>query len=180
MARTAVFTAALAAALVLALGARTHAAERAGEPAAARDYGLALSHYATVRRSDGTYRRMLATPDAIAAAKAGQSAPDGARILMETFYRPGAASTVFHMEKVDGRWRFGSFSQGAVDLSTAPRASCATCHIGAAETDLVYTMPSLAAFAEGGGPSDFTCARGGRAPCDASVYVAGAGSDPAE
>ncbi|HIC80393.1 MAG TPA: hypothetical protein EYP07_05420, partial [Kiloniellaceae bacterium] len=111
-------------------------------------YGPDLVAYATVRRSDGTYRRMLTQPETLTAVAAEGVPPDGARILMETYYRPGQVSTVFHMEKVAGRWAYGSFSASTSNpnLATRPQASCLSCHAGAAETDLVYTLPSLRAF----------------------------------
>lgn len=154
----------------------------AGDPAAlgpGRDvvdrYGLDLVAYATVRRSDGSYRRMLTQPETLAAVASEGVPPDGARILMETHYRPGQVSTVFHMEKVAGRWAYGSFSASTSDpnLATRAQASCLSCHAGAAATDLVYTLPSLRAFAAGGRASDFACDRGGRSPCDAEVYETG-------
>ncbi len=137
-------------------------------------YGLDLVPYATVRRSDGSYRRMWTPPETFAAVAAGGPPPEGARILMETYYSPGRVSMVFHMEKVGGRWRYGAFPASSPDLATRPQASCISCHAGAAETDLVYTLPSLRAFASGRGASDFTCARGGRSPCDAETYRRGA------
>ncbi len=135
-------------------------------------YGLDLIAYATVRRSDGSYRRMLTQPGTLAAVAAEGVPPEGARILMETHYSPGRVSTVFHMQKVAGRWAYGSFSASASDpnLTTRAQASCLSCHAGAAETDLVYTLPSLRAFAAGGAASDFACDRGGRSPCDAEIY----------
>ena len=137
-------------------------------------YGLDLVPYTTVRRSDGTYRRMLTQPTTLAALAAGGPPPEGARILMETYYSPGRVSTVFHMEKRQGRWRYGSFPAAAPDLATRPQASCLSCHAGAADRDLVFTLPSLRAVAAGGAVSDFTCARGGRSPCDAETYRRGA------
>ena len=139
-------------------------------------YGLDLVAYATVRRSDGSYRRMLTQPETLAAVAAEGVPPEGARILMETHYRPGRVSTVFHMEKVAGRWAYGSFSASTSDpnLATRAQASCLSCHAGAAATDLVYTLPSLRAFAAGGAASDFACDRGGRSPCDTGVYEMGA------
>ena len=138
-------------------------------------YGLELVAYATVRRSDGSYRRMLTQPETLTAVAAEGVPPEGARILMETHYRPGQVSTVFHMEKVADRWAYGSFPASASDpnLSTRPQASCLSCHARATETDLVYTLPSLQAFAAGGPASDFACERGGRSPCDAEVYMEG-------
>lgn len=138
-------------------------------------YGLDLVPYATVRRPDGSYRRMLTAPETLEALAATDRPPEGARILMETYYRPGRVATVFHMQKVAGRWAYGSFPAGTPDLTTRPQASCLSCHGGAAATDLVYTLPSLRAVAAGQSASDFTCDHGGRSPCGAETYLEGAG-----
>lgn len=137
-------------------------------------YGLDLVAYATVRRDDGTYRRMLVSPEALPPIASGGPPPDGTRILMETYYTPGSASTVFHMQKVGGRWLYGSFPTGRPDLSVRAQATCLSCHAGAADSDLVFTLPSLRAAAGGAGPSDFRCERGGRTPCPAETYRDGA------
>lgn len=133
-------------------------------------YGGTFIAYTQIDRTDGTYRRMLTTSDVLEAAEAGSPLPDGARILMETYYRPGELSTVFHKQKVDGRWEYGSFNgMGVVDLSTRPQASCLSCHARAAETDFTFTRPALDAalqFGEG----RLTCDRGGRNPCSLETY----------
>lgn len=136
-------------------------------------YGDVFIAYAQVDRTDGTYQRMLTTPDILEAVKAGVSLPDGTRILMETYYSPGNLSTVFHKQKVDGRWQYGSFNgQGAVSLSTRPQASCLSCHSRAAETDFTFTRPLL----DGAltlGETRLTCDRSGRSPCDLQTYLEG-------
>lgn len=136
-------------------------------------YGELYVAYAQVDRTDGTYRRMLTTSDVLEVAQTGAPLPDGTRILMETYYSPGNLSTVFHKKKVDGQWHYGSFNgQGTVNLSTRPQASCLSCHAGAAETDFTFTRPSLDA-ALVLGETRLTCDRGGRSPCDISVYLEG-------
>ncbi len=137
-------------------------------------YGVETIAYATVRRDDGTYRRMLVSRDSLAAVMGDGSLPDGTRILMETYYQPGRLGTVFHKRKVDGAWHYGSFPAASPDLSVAPRASCLTCHAHAAETDFTFTLPSLEAVAGGAAASDFTCGRGGRSPCNLRTYLEGA------
>ncbi|MEO0831054.1 MAG: cytochrome P460 family protein, partial [Pseudomonadota bacterium] len=100
--------------------------------------------------------------------------PDGTRILMESYYTPGEAGTVFHKQKVAGKWQYGSFSgTGAARFETRPQASCLSCHATAAATDFTFTRPSLDA-ASRHGLSQFTCDRGGRSPCDPHVYTEGA------
>lgn len=136
-------------------------------------YGGTFVTYAQVDRTDGTYRRMLTTPDVLEVAEQGEPLPDGARILMETYYSPGSLSTVFHMEKVDGQWQYGSFNgQGTVNLATRPQASCLSCHARAAETDFTFTQPAIAA-ALSIGEVRLTCDRNGRSPCDLETYLHG-------
>ncbi len=136
-------------------------------------YGETFITYAQVDRTNGTYRRMLTTPDVLAAARSGTPLPDGTRIFMESYYSPGQIGTVFHKQKVDGRWKYGSFSgQGPVDLTTRPQASCLSCHAQAAETDFTFTRPLLDA-APTVGLSTVICDRGGRTPCDPAVYLEG-------
>ncbi|MDX8350454.1 cytochrome P460 family protein [Cognatiyoonia sp. IB215446] len=133
-------------------------------------YGTSFVKYAQVDRTDGTYRRMLTTPDVLDAAQSGQPLPDGTRILMETYYRPGELSTVFHEQKVDGRWEYGSFDgQGDVRLDTRPQASCLSCHSRAAETDFTFTKPALDAALDMG-EITLSCDRSGRRPCTLSTY----------
>lgn len=134
-------------------------------------YGEAYVTYAEVHRSDGTYRRMLTTPDVLKSARLGEPLPDGTRILMETYYRPEQLSTVFHKQKVDGKWLYGSFNgRGTVDLATRPQASCLSCHARAATTDFTFTRPSLDAAAALG-LHRFDCDRGGRSPCEPEAYL---------
>ena len=144
------------------------------EPLAVTEqYGAPFVVYAQVDRSDGTYRRMLTSPEVLDEIQAGAPLPDGTRVLMETYYAPGELSTVFHKQKVDGRWEYGSFyGPGVVDLSTRPQASCLSCHSGAAETDFTYTHPLMEA-ARKVGVSYMTCSRGGRSPCSLQTYLDG-------
>lgn len=134
-------------------------------------YGEAFVTYAQVDRPDGSFRRMLTTPDALERVAAGAPVPSGTRILMETWHGEDSLGTVFHKRKVDGRWEYGSFSgTGVVNLATRPQASCLSCHAGAAETDFTYTFPALDA-APTTGMSRHFCDRGGRAPCAPGAYA---------
>lgn len=137
-------------------------------------YGIPLVAYATVRRDDGTYRRMLIDPDILAGLAPGADLPDGTRILMETYYSPQRVSTVFHKLKSGGAWEYGSFAAARPDLDTRPQASCLSCHARAGGTDFTFTAPSIWAAAEGRGASDFGCSRGGRSPCGPATYRDGA------
>lgn len=150
------------------------APENGPAPPTIQAYGLDLVAYATVRRNDGSYRRMLIASDALRSVAPDAPLPDGTRILMETYYRPDQVGTVFHKQKVRGKWQYGSFSAARPDLTVQPRASCLSCHAGAARTDFTFTLPSIRAVAAGGAPSDFTCDRGGRSPCGADTYRDGA------
>lgn len=137
-------------------------------------YGETYVTYAQVDRPNGTYRRMLVTPETLSHVRPGEPLADGARILMESYYTPGEVGTVFHKQKVAGRWQYGSFS-GAdeADFETRPQASCLSCHAAAADTDFTFTRPSLDAASQHG-VSRFSCDRGGRSPCDPHVYRDGA------
>jgi hypothetical protein len=131
-------------------------------------YGERFVAYAQVNRTDGTYRRMLTTPDVLETVQNGLPLPDGTRVLMETYYSEGEISTVFHKQKVDGRWQYGSFN-GDVDLSTRPQASCLSCHAQAAETDFTFTRSALESASQFG-LSHFLCDKPGRSPCALEVY----------
>ncbi|MCY4334030.1 MAG: cytochrome P460 family protein [Litoreibacter sp.] len=134
-------------------------------------YGAPFVTYVQVERPDGSYRRILTTPDVLEAAEQGQPLPDGTMILMETHYSEGVVDTVFINEKVDGQWQYGSFpGNGTVDLSTRPQASCLSCHSQAAATDFTFTRPSLDAALELG-ETQITCDLGGRSPCELSHYL---------
>ena len=139
-------------------------------------YGLDLVRYATVERTDGSYRRMLIDRMSLEALARDGVLPDGTRILMETYRSPGRVGTVFHKQKTDGRWLYGSFSgrSAEANLDVRPQASCLSCHTRAADTDFTYTLPSLNAVAAGAAETVFACDRGGRAPCDLAIYRNGA------
>ncbi len=126
--------------------------------------------YATVQRTDGSYRRMLTTQSVLESVARSGETPDGARILMETYYRPGQRSTVFHKQKQRGRWFYGSFNE-VVDLSVRPQASCLSCHTRAAESDFTFTQMILVDVARGAEPFVTTCDRPGRQPCPPSTYT---------
>ena len=134
-------------------------------------YGEPLVTYAQVDRPDGTYRRMLIPIETLENVKEDQALPNGTRILMETYGSTGNIGTVFISEKVDGQWLFGSFlGGGKVDFTTRAQASCLSCHINAADTDFVFTRPSLNSALELG-TTYFSCDRRGRSPCELSHYL---------
>lgn len=137
-------------------------------------YGDIYVTYAQVDRPNGTYRRMLVTPETLAMVRTGEPLPNGTRILMESYYSPGEVGTVFHKRKVDGQWQYGSFpGSAAPNFETRPQASCISCHATAKAKDFTFTRPSLEA-ASLHGLSRFTCNRRARSPCEAHVYADGA------
>lgn len=138
---------------------------------AIRAYGFDLVPYATVTRRDGSSRRMLIPRSDLSGLGRGGTIPEGTRIFMESSYSAGQVGTVFHMRRTGQSWEFGSFSPERPDLGTSARASCLSCHAGAADTELVYTLPSLRKVAKGGSPSVIHCDRTGRTPCPAVVYA---------
>jgi len=160
---------------VLSVSVYAYAAQTRSVATPPGSYGLDLVHYNTVERSDGSYRRMFIERSALGRLRPGQPFPDGTRILMETYLSEGSLGTVFHKQKVNGRWQYGSFpGLGRPDLSVAPRVSCLSCHSRAARTDFTYTRPGLDAVAAGAQPAQFLCARRGRTPCSLTVYRNGA------
>ena len=136
-------------------------------------YGPAPVPYATVTRPAGTYRRMLTAPDTLEAVIAGKLPLYGARILMETYNRPSKVGTVSHKLRSGDRWEYGSFPVARPDLAISSRASCLFCHVGAAETDLTYTGPSLDRVGAGAAEEVFSCTRRGRLPCAPAIYAEG-------
>jgi hypothetical protein len=141
----------------------------------ASDLGQVLTHYATVARSDGSFRRMWIDEASLAAARPGAPLPDGTRIAMETFYGADKAATVFIKEKRQGQWLYGSFEPGAPDWAALKsRTVCHSCHIDA-EADLTFMLPVIAKFRDSRTPIRLVCAESGRVPCPPALY-AGAGA----
>ena len=66
-------------------------------------YGEPYVAYAQVDRTDGTYRRMLTTPDVLEVAQTGAPLPGGIRILMETYQCQGNRGNFFHKKRLDGQ-----------------------------------------------------------------------------
>lgn len=141
------------------------------EPASL-DLGKPLIHYATIARSDGSFRRFF-VDEASLAATTPDAMPDGTTIAMETFYGIENRSTVFIKEKQGGKWLYGSFEPGKPDwTSQKPKTVCHACHIDAAN-DLTFTLPSLIRFAARKKIERFVCEETGRVPCGAAVYSKG-------
>lgn len=133
-------------------------------------YGIDLVPYAVVDRPDGSFRRMLTAPETLAALSGGGPLPDGTRVFMETYWSGDRVSIVHQARKMGGAWQYGSFSPDRPALSVRSQASCLSCHARAAETEFLFTGPSLFGAAVGEAADRFTCDRGGRRPCAPAVY----------
>jgi hypothetical protein len=136
----------------------------------ATDLGARLTHFATVARNDGAFRRMSIDEAALDEVAAGRPLADGTRIAMETFYGPGKPATVFIKEKQNGAWLYGSFEPGAPRWDgTKARTVCHACHIDAAQ-DLTFMLPVIARFRQMRQVARFLCDEPGRVPCPSARY----------
>jgi hypothetical protein len=132
--------------------------------------GRAFRHYATVSRSDGTYRQMYIDEAALETWELGQPLPEAAFIVMETYYSPEVESTNFTKQMTADGFQYGSFSPERPTFNVRPNASCTSCHSGAVDPAGTFTLPMLARAVEDGRVAVTTCDRGGRSPCAADVY----------
>lgn len=131
----------------------------------------AFRHYATVSRTDGTYRQMFIDEIAIQGILEGTLMPENAFIIMETYYNPEQESTNFTKERKGNAWDYGSFSPGRPSFETGGNLTCSMCHRGAdSAVNGTFTSAMLRAALQEGQVMTTTCDRGGRSPCDASVY----------
>jgi hypothetical protein len=159
----------IALASAVALPALSFAALQDEEPAVV-DLGRILTHYATIARSDGAFRRLWIDEASLAKAEAGKPLPDGTTIAMETFYGPANRATVFVKVKQGDDWLYGSFEPGKPDWSgLKSKTVCHACHIDAAQ-DLTFTLPVIARFKAERRVARFLCKESGRVPCDGAVY----------
>ena len=127
--------------------------------------------YARVERTDGTYRLMFIDEASIAAFARDGTLPEGAFIVMETYYSPNVESTNFTKERRSERWQYGSFSPERPTFGTRPDPSCQACHTTSSRAvGGTFTLPMLEAAVRQGRVMTTTCDRGGRTPCQASVY----------
>lgn len=136
------------------------------------DYSKRFTHYATVDCPNSrVVRQMYANPEAIAAAKAGETLPSGAVITMETYAAQpdangrlvkGQLNHIWVREKRtgwgseaaedrNGEWQYASFSPSSEPGRVASSAtSCLGCHQQASAQDFVFTLPDLIAAAQTG------------------------------
>ncbi|MBD2000868.1 cytochrome P460 family protein [Leptolyngbya sp. FACHB-541] len=142
-------------------------------------YDRTLAHYATVSRSDGSFRQMFVNEEAIpkgatepnASIQPGEPLPDGTLIVMETWYSPENLGTVFVKQKQNGEWQYGSFSPDRPDYQMRFSGSCHSCHTPFPEADFTLTKPLLEAALQTRQVQTAYCDRAGRTPCDPQAYI---------
>lgn len=134
-------------------------------------YDRSLAHYATVSRSDGSFRQMFVNEEAIAAIQPREPFPDGTLIVMETWYSPENLGTVFAKQKQNGEWQYSSFSPDRPDYQMRFSGSCHSCHAPFPETDFTLTKPLLEAALQTRQVQTAYCDRAGRTPCDPEAYI---------
>ncbi|MBD3886158.1 cytochrome P460 family protein [Phormidium tenue FACHB-886] len=137
-----------------------------------------MAHYATVSRSDGSFRQMFVDSDSIAAIRPGEPLPDGTLMVMETWYSPEDLGTVFVKQKQNGEWQYGSFSPDRPDYQMRFSGSCHSCHAPFPDTDFTFTKPLLEAALQTRQLQSAYCDRGGRTPCNPEVYSPNAMAQP--
>ncbi|EKJ94941.1 hypothetical protein C241_16808 [Bradyrhizobium lupini HPC(L)] len=110
-------------------------------------------HYATVNRG-GVSKEIFTSPQAIAAAKAGQPLPDGTVIMMED-HRGGALHRYVVMEKRAGwgdaypesvragDWEFREFAPTQSPNLGENGQRCMSCHQSQAGQDFVFTLDRM-------------------------------------
>lgn len=115
-----------------------------------------LVHFSTVRRGEVT-EHMLTSPEAIAAAQAGQEMPDGTQVILAD-YREGALYRYFVMEKGadwaadytgtnatdDWQWQW-YWPDGTINADENTER-CRACHASRAEQNYMFTYRDLMAY----------------------------------
>lgn len=116
----------------------------------------ALVHYTTVVRGEVT-EHILTTPEAIAAAKAGEPIPPGTHFVLVD-YRDDEVFRYFVMEKGDswgqdyddvrrtGDWQFQWFLPDQSINMDENTERCQACHRGRAENEYLYTFSDMLSF----------------------------------
>jgi len=115
-----------------------------------------LVHYSTVSRGEVT-EHMVTTPEAIAAAKAGQPMPDGTHVVLID-YRGGEVFRYFVMQKGagwgedqpegqrTGDWQFQAFTPDRMNNPNEDPARCQGCHRPRESTEFQFMFNDLLAF----------------------------------
>lgn len=134
-------------------------------------YDRPLAHYATVSRSDGSFRQMFVNEEAIASIQPGEPLPDGTLIVMETWRSPENLGTVFVKQKQNGEWQYGSFSPDRPNYQMRFSGSCHSCHAPFSETDFTLTKPLLETALQTRQVQTAYCDRPGRTPCNSEMYI---------
>jgi hypothetical protein len=132
--------------------------------------GVLFRHYATVHRTDGTYRQMFITEETLSNWQQSEALPSDAFIVMETYYTPEVESTNFTKLLTEDEFHYGSFSPNRPNFDTRPNNSCMSCHSGAADALGTFTLPMLQAAVNEGLVTQTLCDRSGRTPCGDEVY----------
>ncbi|MEM8808595.1 MAG: hypothetical protein AAGF01_21470 [Cyanobacteria bacterium P01_G01_bin.38] len=134
-------------------------------------YGRRWLHYATVSRSDDSFRQMFITADDVERVEAGHPLPDNTLILMESWYSSESPGIVFIKQKLNGSWQYGSFNPSQPDYQLSDRASCQGCHAPFSGLDFTLTKPLLEAALQTQQLQTAYCDRAGRSPCDPEAYL---------
>jgi hypothetical protein len=134
-------------------------------------YDRNLIHYATVSRSDGSFRQMFVEKSVIDILQPGEPLPDNTLIVMETWYSPENVGTVFVKQKQDGEWLYGSFEPAQPNYQMSFSGSCHRCHAPFPNTDFTLTKPLLEAALQTQQVQMAFCDRPGRTPCEPVTYV---------
>jgi hypothetical protein len=133
--------------------------------------GRTFRHYATVNRTDGTYRMMFIDESTLAAWVEAQPLPEGALFVMETYLTPDNESTNFIKALgADGRFTYGSFSPNRPLFVTRADNSCTSCHRASVDPAGTFTLPMLQAAVAQGLVMGTTCDQSGRTPCGPETY----------
>jgi hypothetical protein len=113
-------------------------------------------HYTTIRRGEVT-EHILTTPEALAAIKNGQPAPDGTHVILVD-YRDGEVFRYFVMEngknwgadypegQRTGDWHFKAFKPDRTVNTAENPARCQSCHSSASDRQFLFTFDALHAF----------------------------------
>ncbi|MBD3887429.1 cytochrome P460 family protein [Phormidium tenue FACHB-886] len=142
-----------------------------GEVQAQSKYDRTLAHYATVSRSDGSFRQMFVNEESIAAIQPGEPLPNGTLLVMESWYSPENLGTVFVKQKQNGEWQYGSFSPDRPNYQMRFSGSCHRCHAPFSEIDFTLTKPLLEIALQTRQVQTAYCNRSGRTPCASEAYI---------
>jgi hypothetical protein len=132
---------------------------------------IAFRQYATVQRSDGSYRQMFIDERTLTRWLPSQPLPQDTLIVMETFLTPGEETTNFtkHLE-ADGEFTYGSFSPARPSFATRRDTSCIACHRLSVDKAGTFTLPLLRGAVTDGVLMTARCDQSGRTPCGPETY----------